>query len=182
MKKNLRYDIRPELREITLKKVKQSSIFLSFLEERTYEEQKLLLAEIHNILENGVPLEEYLLLGLANLGVDETDYRGLAMLCFFETTINSIEKNKESREDLYNTAGFKEAYNVALSEIGNYINGSRPDFPRDAIRCMLILTDNDLDPMRQRLAIVDLISDSHELCSSNKQREDIEKLINECAI
>lgn len=75
---DLQFKVPAEEREQKLKQVQQTSIFLRFIEERSYEDQKLLFAEIDNILDEGMPMMEYLETGFKEDGLPENSY---TLLC-----------------------------------------------------------------------------------------------------
>ena len=91
-------------------------------------------------------------------------------------------KNRSIMGSLVNTPNFSATYDGTLSLIIDYLEGKRLDFPKDAVRCLFLLTDEDLDIHRQGITAVQLIVDTFGYCSTDEQAEEIERLINECKI
>jgi hypothetical protein len=176
------FAIPAEQREQKLKQIQQTSIFLQFIEEHPYEEQKLLFDEIDNILDNGMPMVEYLETGFKDGKAGWTDYRKIATLCFAETMMDFMDEIHEQTKDLYDDDDFNEAYETVLHEISNYLHGITDEFPREAVRCLFLLTDGDIDPHRQGLTMTWLVLHSFALCDTDEQRTEIEQLITSCMI
>ncbi|WP_280744406.1 MULTISPECIES: hypothetical protein [unclassified Parabacteroides] len=179
---SLRFTVPPELRKKRLKQVQQTSIFLRFIEENTYEEQKLLFAEIDNILDNGMPLIEYLETGFKETKITRTDYRKIATLCFVETLMEFVEENRERTKDLQRSDDYKQAYEAALRGITHYVHGVIDEFPRETVRCLFLLTDEDIDPHRQGVTMAQLVLHSFTFCKTDEQKTEIEQLIRDCML
>lgn len=179
---DLQFKIPVEEREQKLKQVQQTSIFLQFIEERSYEDQKLLFAEIDNILDEGMPMMEYLETGFKEGQAGWTDYRKIARLCFVETMLDFMEELRERTKDLQRSNDFNKAYETALRGIAHYLYGVTDKFPREAIRCLFLLTDEDIDPYRQGITMSRLVMHSFTFCKTDEQRTEIEQLIKDCMI
>lgn len=183
MGQDLYYRVPAEQREQSMEEVRRTRTFRYFIEERPYEDQQCLFREIDNILENGIPFEEYILTGMkySNM-IGETDYRKVAVFCFAETMNEVISRNRERTKSLQQSPHFTETYNDVFSQIADYLENRRTDFPKEALRCLFLLTDEDSDPHRQGLTVTRLIIESYVFCSSGEQREEIERLVKECMI
>lgn len=178
----LRYDIPPEKRAEKLKEVQQSEVYKFFLEEHRPEELPLLHGEIEEILNNGMPLEEFLTIGFKDDQIEYNDYRKIATFCFVETLMDFVDDVRRRTKDLYQNMDFNEVYQLTLNRIADYLHGVTSEFPREAVKCLFLLTDGDLDTHRQGLFAAHLMMDSFSFCKSEEQREEIEKLINECKL
>lgn len=179
---DLRFSVPPESRNKTLKEVQQTSIFLRFIEERPYAEQKLLFAEIDNILRNGMPAKEYMEPLFTEVEAGPTDYRKIATFCFLETFMDFVQENRERTKDMFGSNDFTAAYTTAAREIGHYLQGLTDEFPRDAVRCLFLLTDGDIDPHRQGVITARLVMHSFIFCETDEQKEEIERLIKSCKL
>ena len=176
---DLRFTIQPEQREQKLGEIQQTSTFLWFIENTSYEQQKLLFAEIERIMEKGIPLIEFMQTGMTDAEVNTHEHRKIAILCFFESFQKIVDKNVERTKELHSNNDFNEAYDTALNEIISYLEGKRDDFPRDAVRCLFLLTDEYIDPHRQRLTATRLTFHSFAFCKTEEQKTEIEQLIKE---
>lgn len=179
---SLHFSIPPDQRKQKLCEVQQTSTFLWFIEHASVEQYKLLFAEIDNILDNGMPAIEYMQTGMTDAEVGITEYRKIATLCFFETLMGFVEENCERTRDLRRNPAFNEAYEAAMNEIILYLEGKRSDFPRDAVRCLFLLTDEYIDQHRQGITATRLTLHSFTFCKTDEQKEEIERLIKECKL
>lgn len=178
----LRYDIPPEKRAEKFKEIQQSEVYKFFLEEHRPEELPLLHGEIEEILNDGMPLEEFLTIGFKDDQIEYNDYRKIATLCFVETLMDFVDDVRRRTGDLYENTDFNEVYQSTLHQIIHYLRGTIPEFPREAVRCLFLLTDGDLETHRQGLFAAHLMMDSFGFCNSEEQKEEVERLINECKL
>jgi len=178
---HLRYTVTKDQRAQRMEEIGRTRTFLYFLEEKTVEEQKHLLSEIDKIIEEGVPLLEFIQIGTQYRDmVGESDYRKIAIFCFGETLNEEISRNRERTKSLEETPYFIETYNKVLKEIVGYLLDRRSDFPEESLRCLFLLTDEDLDPHRQGLTMTRLIVDCSPYCETDRQAEEIERRIRAC--
>ncbi|NDV57945.1 hypothetical protein [Bacteroides sp. 519] len=179
---DLTYSIPPEQQAEKCQQIQQCSTFLWFIEHTHIDQLKLLNAEIDKIFAEGISLEEFMLTGMNNQEVSSDDYRTIAILCFYETFMEYVEEICAPTRDLKKDRNFTETYDSTMKEIINYLDGKRNDFPREMVRCLFLLTDEDLNPHRQGMALTQLVLESFAHCHSNEQRTEIERLIKECKI
>lgn len=177
----LRYTVTEEQREQRMLEIGRTKTFLYFLEEKTIDEQRCLLTEINKIMEEGIPFTEFLLIGMEYRNmVGESDYRKIAIFCFAETLNEVISQNRDRTRNLEETPYFLETYNKVFEEIIDYLSQERPDFPEESLRCLFLLTDEDIDYHRQGLTASKLILECLPYCSNDQQAEDIEQQIKAC--
>ncbi|MDL2257055.1 hypothetical protein LJC06_02475 [Bacteroidales bacterium OttesenSCG-928-I14] len=181
-KNTLTYSIPPEQQAEKRRQIQQCSTFLWFIENTHIDQLKLLNAEIDKIFDEGISLEEFMLAGMNDREVSSDDYRMIAILCFFETFTDYVEEICAPTRDLKNNADFTEMYDNTMKEIILYLNGKRDDFPREMVRCLFLLTDEDINPHRQGITLTQLTLESFAHCHSEEQQTEIEKLIKECKI
>lgn len=171
-------DQQPEKR----RQIQQCSMFLWFIENTHIDQLKLLNAEIDKIFAEGISLEEFMKTGMFDREVSSDDYRTIAILCFYETFIDYVEEICAPTRDLKKDGNFTETYESTMKEIVSYLDGKREDFPREMVRCLFLLTDEDLNPHRQGITATNLILESFAHCHSDEQRTEVEELIKACKI
>lgn len=178
----LTYTIPPEQQAEKRKQIQQCSMFLWFIENTHIDQLKLLNAEIDKIFDEGISLEEFMLTGMNDQEVDSDNYRLIAILCFYETFMDYVEEICAPTRNLKKDSNFTESYDLTMKEIINYLDGKRDDFPREMVRCLFLLTDEDLNPHRQGITATNLIIESFAHCHSDEQKTEIEQLIKSCKI
>jgi hypothetical protein len=179
---DIKYTVPPEQRAEKFREIQQSEVYKYFLEEHKPEELRFLHTEIEEILEEGISFEELLTTGMDGEGMNYYDYRKVAIFCFVETLADFVDDIHRRTSDLQENADFNEAYQSTLQQIVDYLHGIIPKFPHEAVRCLFLLTDGDLDIHRQGMTAVRLIMDSFSFCHSEEQKEEMERLINACKI
>lgn len=93
-----------------------------------------------------------------------------------------MEELRERTKDLQRSNDFNKAYETALRGIAHYLYGVTDKFPREAVRCLFLLTDEDIDPYRQGITMSRLVMHSFTFCKTDEQRTEIEELIKDCMI
>lgn len=179
---NLTYSIPLDQQAEKLRQIRRCSTFLWFVENAHISQLELLNDEIAKILQEGISLEEFMRTGMFDREVSSDDYRTIAVLCFYETFMEYVEDICGGTRDLKKNAGFTEIYDSTMTEIINYLDGKREDFPREMLRCLFLLTDEDLNPHRQGITATNLILESFAHCHSDEQRVEVEQLIKDCKI
>jgi hypothetical protein len=179
---NLHYSTPPEKRAAKFKEIQQTEVYKFFLEEHRPEELSLLHYEIEEILNEGIQLEEFLTTGFMDENIEYNDYRKIATLCFVETLMDFADDIGKRTRDLLKNPDFTEVYHNTLQQIINYLHGVYTEFPREAVRCLFLLTDGDLDHHREGITATHLMMDSFGFCTSEEQKEEVERLINECKL
>lgn len=177
------YTVPEDMREERLQEVRNTETFRTFIEKRPYEEQLLLFDEINKVLEGRIPLSEFMYVWMSyDESEDKTDYRKIAIFCFVEIMDKLVQENRERTQSLAKTPDFLATYEETLSQIVDYLENRRSVFPEEALRCLFLLTDEDIDAHRQGLTATRLTVDSFSFCSSDEQKEEIERLIKNCMI
>ncbi|MDL2222277.1 hypothetical protein LJC35_06975, partial [Parabacteroides sp. OttesenSCG-928-N08] len=179
-KDDLIYSIPREQQAEKRCQIQQCSVFLWFIEHTHIGQLKLLNMEIDKIFEVGISLEEFMLAGMNDREVSSDDYRMIAILCFYETFIDYVEEICAPTRDLKKNPDFMETYDATLKEIINYLDGKRDDFPSEMVRCLFLLTDEDLNPHRQGITATQLTLACFAHCHSDEQKTEIERLIKSC--
>lgn len=177
----LRYTVTEDQRDQRMKEISRTRTFRYFMEERPKEEFQQLLSEIDRIMRDGIPLFEFMQVGMEYRDMSgESDYRKVAVFCFAEALNETIQENRKRTKSLEETPQFVEAYDRVFEEIVDFLEGKSPSFPEESLRCLFLLTDEDIDTHRQGLTATRLIFDCLPFCTTDQQAEEIERLIKAC--
>lgn len=177
----LRYTVTEDQREQRMQEISRTRTFLYFMEERPKEEFQRLLSEIEQIMQHGIPLFEFVQTGMEYSDMTgESDYRKVAVFCFAEALNETIQENSKRVKSLEETPQFVETYDRVFEEIVDFLEGNSPAFPEESLRCLFLLTDEDIDTHRQGLTATRIILDCLPFCATDQQAEEMERLVKSC--
>lgn len=160
-----------ETTEEIIRWVKNCEVFQCYDDlEMEYEKEQVLI-ELEKLLKQKLSIMDIFKIHMIEVYDDEAhEFDKIAKLCLKLYMDSIIQRNREVHKSMRNKDSFfDERFEFTKNEIIRFINGEIPVFPTEAVKCLYLLTDGDIEPNRQGVTALQLLKQCVPYCKTDEQ-------------
>lgn len=178
MKNEFRFTFTEEWKVNLISRIKDTIVFEYFSLPEKKEEKEILLDEINVILDKGITPQELLEIQTFYVYSDEEhDLNKMARLCLQLVFKEVLEDYRRQVCSLKNDNNYNQAFETAVEEIIKYIKDERTDFPESTLKCLYLLTDEDIDGHNQTITSQQIMLRCLPFCDTLEKSCDLEEKV-----